>query len=232
MLWTTILKQLAVAAIPLIIDAGKKIIGNIGNAPPTNDKSRPNDIEQISVALSELRDHVTKVSEPEIKRATDAVMYYIEEQMFNLEDKAELFEKYQISSRSVENKLNRIGKNMENFWRDALYKRISLDNAECRNILLLPAGAKKEHDIERLTQSILAQTTEEYGKIIRDELNGLYDELESNIEKVVANIEKVADNYAELANSFDEKDDEKYEEIIAKAQTKIACYDVVLDWKG
>ena len=232
MLWTTILKKLVIEAIPLIVDVGRRIIDNIGNTPPANDKSKPADIEQISVALSELRDYVIKTAEPEVKRATEAVMFYIEEQLFNLEDKEELFDKYRISADSVKRKLDRVGKKMEAFWKDALHKRISLDNADCRNILLLPAGAKKEHDIERLTQNILAETMEEYGKIIQDELTGLYDDLEKDIAQTVANMEKVAQDYINLVDSLDAKDDDKYEEIIARAKAKIDCYKIVLGRKG
>lgn len=229
MLWSTILKQLFMAAIPTIIEIGKKFFDKINDAPPVNENNTANDIEQIGAALVELREHVIKQSKPAIDNANDSITNYIEEQIFLLDDKAKLFDKYEISTRSVEYKLQEIKRRTSDFWRDALQLKISLDDPVCRNILMMPSGEMKAKKIAAFTDEVLAKTLEEYAELVRRELANLYADFEEEVGRTVARIEGTVDNYAAMVQSLEEKDDEKFESLIATAQAKVFCYDAILE---
>ena len=79
MLLTTILKQPALAAIPLIIDAGKKLLDKISSKPSVNSKSTVNDVEQVNMSLSELREQILAKSQPIIDNTNNAFTNYLEE---------------------------------------------------------------------------------------------------------------------------------------------------------
>ncbi len=228
---TNIFGKILTEALPFIVSGiGKlidKFVDNIGKSPAVTDKTDVMDVEQIMEALGDLRSEVLRNSEPVIKRASDEVKSYIDEQLFHLEDKAELLKKYNISPVSTAKKLQRIGSKAEYFWQDAMYKKISIDNVSCRSILSLPPGGKKEADLQKFTKDVVAETLREYTNLLNDEMYGIYDDLEHDIQKAIKELEAKAKVQNELATSLEAKDDEKFEEIMATAFTKLSCCDIV-----
>ena len=229
MTWMTILKNLAMAAIPTIIELGKKMLEKIGSAPSMNENSSVADIEQISNALYELREQVLQKSQPTIQNANDSFKFYIEEQLFNIDDKAKLLAKYEISSRSVERKMQSIQDYLNKHWQNSINRRISMDNAKCRSILILPAGAKKSAELEKFTDEVLTETLNEYADIISEELGNLYVDFEEDIARSVSRLENTVNDYTKMVESLDAKDDDKFEQLIVKAQTKIFCCYVIIE---
>ena len=228
MMWSTILKNLAMAAIPSIIEVGKKFFEKILDAPQMTQKNTVDDIEQISKALGELREHILQESKPAIDNASDSITSYLEEQLFLLEDKKDLLAKYEISSRSVEHKIQEINRRLGNFWHDAIYKKISLDDSQCRAILTLPSGEKKNAALANFTNKVLSETLDEYSDLVRKELGKIYVDFEVEVSRSVSRLENSVREYSEIVQSMDEKDDDKFEMLIANAKLKVFCYDVML----
>ena len=171
MSFMTFLSKIVGAALPFIVELGQKIFGQIGEAPSLNDNSTTADVEQIGNSLHELREQVLQQSRPTLDNANEAIKFYIEEQLFSLEERAELLAKYEISSRSIERQLKAIQQRLNDFWTDEINRRISLDNEECRSILMLPSGAKKSADLEKFTNAVLDETLNEYAERVRAELS-------------------------------------------------------------
>ena len=228
MMWSTILKNLAMSAIPSIIEVGKKFFEKILDAPQMTQKNTVDDIEQISKALGELREHILQESKPAIDNASDSITSYLEEQLFLLEDKKDLLAKYEISSRSVEHKMQEINRRLGNFWHDAIYKKISLDDSQCRAILTLPSGEKKNAELANFTNKVLSETLNDYAELVREELSKIYVDFEDEISRSVSRLENSVREYSEIVQSMDEKDDDKFEMLIANAKLKVFCYDVML----
>ena len=232
MMWSTILKNLAMAAIPSIIEVGKKFFEKILDAPQMTQKNTVDDIEQISKALGELREHILQESKPVIDNASDSITSYLEEQLFLLEDKKDLLAKYEISSRSVEHKMQEINRRLGNFWHDAIYKKISLDDSQCRAILTLPSGERKNAELANFTNKVLSETLNDYAELVREELSKIYVDFEDEISRSVSRLENSVREYSEIVQSMDEKDDDKFEMLIANAKLKVFCYDVIFEKVG
>ena len=213
---------------PLIIEAARKLLEGLGSAPSLNQKSTVSDVEQLSNALRDLREYVMQKSKPTIDNANDSLAAYIEEQLFVLEDKTELLTKYEISSSSVKHKLEDINRRLNNFWNDALRLRISLDNQHCREILTMPSGERKTAEIARFTENVLAETLNQYAENVKAEFASLYVDLESEIARTVSRLEKTVDEYADIIQALNDKDDDKFERLIAQAQIQIACCDAMI----
>ena len=228
MLWSTILKKLATAAIPTIIEFGKKIFDKIISAPEMNDNNTVADIEQIGDALAKLRENILQQSKPAIENANDSLMAYLEEQIFILEDKAEILAKYEISSRSVESKLKDIKRRTADFWQNSLNLKISLDNKRCRQILTMPAGERKSAEMKNFTDEVLSETLKEYAEMLRGELENIYTDFESEVNRSVSRIENTVADYIEVVETLDAKDNDKLEMLLAKANLKVFCYDSML----
>ena len=79
-----------------------------------------------------------------------------------LEDRAEILKRYNISSRSVDD----IKRRTNNFWRDALNLRISVDDPCCREILMMPAGQGKADKISAFTNEVVTPALDEYAELL------------------------------------------------------------------
>jgi len=123
MSWGNILKELAKAAIPMIIETVGDFLKKFNAAPQMTETNSVTDIEKISDAVSVLREQVLKQGNRTIQAANDYVVDYVNEQLFDLEDKSALLKKYQISFRDVERRLKKIKNRLGNFWQDAIYKK-------------------------------------------------------------------------------------------------------------
>lgn len=228
MSWSNILEQLATAAIPMIIETVGDFLKKLSTVSPMTENSSVGDVEKISDSVSILREQVLKQGRKTIDAANDYVVDYVNEQLFELESNAELFKKYQISSHSVKRQLREIKNQLEDFWQDAIYKKISLDNRQCRALLKMSTGAEKEHEIEKFIQAVLDSSLDEYITGITEALGNLYVDLEKDISNSVALLEKTVQDYTKLLNAVDESNEQKYEQLLADAQTKIFCCEMIL----
>ena len=228
-MWTTILKKLALSAIPTIIEFGKKIFDKLTSAPKMDEKNSADEVAQIGMALADLREHVISQSKPLIADANESLTDYIEEQLFILEEKEKIFSKYKISTRSVERKLQKVERRANDFWKDALYLRISMDDPHCREILMMPSGEMKSQRIAAFTEEILRQTLNEYAELVRNELADIYDDLTDDVEGTLSRLEGTVKDYAAIVQSLEENDDAKFESLIARAKAKVFCYDVMIE---
>ena len=232
MTWMTILGHvIKEVAVPLLLEAGRKIISDMGKSESVNQKSTVDEVAQSSESMLELKNYVQQQSQQQVREANNAVMTYIEQQLTSLEKQSALLSKYNISAKSVQRRMADIKSelDLETFWADELNRRISIDNPQFTSILKLPSGAKKTNEIQRLTNQILSETFDKYFNRLRKKLEEIYNDFEEEVEHTVSQLEKTVAEYNEMVQSLDDKDDDKYEQLIAKAQTKIASYEAILN---
>ena len=220
--------KLVKAAIPFVLELGKKLFEKLGEAPALNEKTTVVDVEQIGNALHDLRAEVLERSQSAIDKANDALKFYVDEQLFGIAERAELLAKYEISSRSIERRMNELQERLTDFRTEYLNRRISLDNEQCRLILSLPSGAKKEAEFEQFINVVIDGMLEEYSARVRAELGKLYDEFESEIVGRLARLEKTVGEYEELVQSLDNRDEDRLEQLIMRSEIQIAACEAVL----
>lgn len=228
MKWGTILKKLAEAAIPMIIETVGDFLKKFTVTPQLKETSSVADIEKIIESISALREHVFKSSEKAILSANSYVIDYIDEQLFDLDKNVELLKKYQISSYSVKRRLREIKNQLENFWQDTIYKKISIDSPQCRALLKMPAGKDKKIATANFAENVLQSALNEYTEKISEMLEGLYVDFEKDIANSVAQLEKNVQEYTKLLNAVDESDEQKFEKLLADAYEKVFVCEKIL----
>ena len=228
----TVIGQFVKNLLPYILNFGQQLLDKLKNSPSLDENATVMDVDQIGNAISELRAEVLQRSQPMIDKSNVAIKNYVEEQLFSLEANAALLAKYEISSRSTERQLEGIQQRLAVFWTDALNRRISLDDDRCRSILMLPSGAKKQADLEQFIGEVLEDTFEEYAALVRSELSELYVDLEDNVLRSILRLEREIKDYDELVRAIDAKDDERSEQLLARAALKIECFDAVIGKVG
>ena len=74
----------------------------------------------------------------------------------------------------------------------------------------------------------MSETLDEYSELVRKELGKIYVDFEVEVSRSVSRLENSVREYSEIVQSMDEKDDDKFEMLIANAKLKVFCYDVML----
>ena len=109
------------------------------------------------------------------------VSYYIEELLQILDDKTEVLEKYGVYTKSMERRLNRIPDSIKGSIDNELSKRISLDNYECKEIIKMIPGTKKEEAISRFFSKSMREALDVCCKDIHICLDDIYIDVEEEI---------------------------------------------------
>ena len=201
----------------MIIETVGDFLKKITTAPQLKETSTVSDVEKISEAILILREQVLRQGGKTIDAANNYIVDYVNEQLFELESNAEIFKKYQISSHSVKKRLREIKNQLEDFWQDSIYKKISLDNAKCRALLQMSASEDKKIATKNFAENVLQGSLNEYAEKIAEELGNLYVDLEKDISNSVAQLEKTVQQYEKLLTSVDESDEQKFEKFLADA---------------
>lgn len=212
----------------LIIKVGKAIwnfIKGLGKSKKIDEKSTAEDINQISMALLDIRAHTLKESESMIADVKDSMKSYAEELFFVIDDKLDLVDKY--TYRVFKEDIDKLMHETEEYWHNAINKKISLDNIDCLNILKMVAGNRKESAMNDFVLNLLKDTAKNYTAYINKKLVAIYDEFEKNIEDNMRGMEEKVHSFEELSMSLDNKDFLAFEEKIAKANTKLFVYDEI-----
>lgn len=221
MSWMLLLKEaLKKVAAPLLMELGKVFIGKLGEAPSINNTSKPLDIEQISDALEELRNLACKEAQPLFEKINKSIVDYVEDGFMEIDDRMDLLDKYDISSSDTIGMLRNIQREANSYWQEKLYKRISIDNAKCRSILMLPAGDKKEAEMAQFVQDVIMETMLEQTENLREEMESICSLVEKRVQRSAQKLENIVKDYSLLVDSVDTQDEEKIERIVSNAALK------------
>lgn len=215
-----------------LVYIGKKVwnfIKNTGiNDTEKIDKnSSTQDINQISIALSDIRSYTIQISNSVINKVKDDVTSYTEELLMIIQDKSSIVNRY--TYRAFERDVKELSSDIEQYWQNEMYKKISLDNIECLNILKMPAGNRKQDAMQEFVSKVLKDTAASYTVHISKSLAQIYDDFEMNIEENLRNIGKTLHSYQQMNISLDNEDLISYEQQIANADIKVFLYNKIVN---
>lgn len=215
-----------------LINIGKNVWDFIKNrgikdTEKIDEHSSPQDINQISIALSDIRAYTVQISNPIINKVKDDITSYTEELLMIMQDKSNIVNRY--TCRVFERDVKDLSNDIEQYWQNEMYKKISLDNIECLNILKMPAGNRKQDAMQEFVSKVLKDTAASYTVHISKSLAQIYDDFEMNIEENLRGIEKSLHSYQQMNISLDNEDLISYEQQIANADIKVFLYDRVLN---
>lgn len=220
--------------IALIIKAIKAFVNICGKSAEEAGKTDQTDsldnIERISKIFVNFKEQV-HVKAVEVENAVKGeVNYYVEELHNILDENSDMADKYGVRMKQIEREINRISNRINGTIDNELSKTVSLDNAECKEIIKMIPGAKKEAAMSSFMAKSIKSALDACCIEIRSSLEDIYDDVEYEIVGTVESIQKQAE---QLQNSFSAIDEANYEET-AKRQMVEAYYlndvcDIVLN---
>lgn len=202
----------------MIADILQNISKTGGNTKSTAEDSSPETIEQIADIFWEFKKQV-RIKTEEIENIfKQEVESYLEEVKDILIDNQDVTDKYEIRMNRIERQINQIIPKMIGVIDLELNKKVSLDNSECRNIMKMLPGRKKEEALDTFLSKSLEETLENCCTNLRKNLKEIDEEVNENIVGTIESIKNTIENQKQqLQNINSENYVEKSKEIMSNA---------------
>lgn len=177
-------------------------------------------VERITQIFSDFKEQV-HARAVEVEKAVEGeVGYYVEELHDILDENEEKVNKYGIRTKRIERQIDKISSRIKGTIDNELSKKVSLDNAECKEIVKMIPGAKKESAMSEFFSKSVKGALDVCCVEIHFSLDEIYDDVEAEVVGAVDSIQRQAE---QLQNSFSSIDEANYEET-AKKQMINAYY--------
>lgn len=167
-----------------------KLPGEISNMDSVNNGSSADDISRIAEVFEKYRKQIDEQASEIEKGVYEEVRYYIDELLFMLEQKEDILQRYFIRTKRIEKNVQKILAGINGSFDRELTKHISLDNAECKEILKMIPGTKKDEAMSVFMRTSIEAALDRCCSDIRESLNDVFDELEEQISDKMEYVKK------------------------------------------
>lgn len=209
-----------IKAVKILIDIFKKSSKETGDSDSVNDKSSLENIDRITQIFSDFKEQV-HVKTIEIENSImGEVDFYLEELHSILNENSQQVDKYGICVKRIERQIDKIASKVRGTIDNVISKKVSLDNARCREILKMIPGSKKEQAMNVFLNETIKNALEVYCEEIHFGLEEIYEDVEIEVIGAVESIQKQNESVQKSLNSIDK---DNYEET-AEKQIKEALY--------
>ena len=206
----------------------QKPSGEIVKTKQQNKNSSVENVDKIQSILEDYRGQVHREANKIEGAIHDEVAHYVEELNGILLQERELLDKYKIKTKQIERVIERFLRNINGNIDKMLCKKVSLDNPECRNILQMIPGTKKEQVMSDFLNKSLKEVLNQYCTDFRQNLSDLFENVEEEIVQAVGRTGEEAERQYKILENIDEDNYiEKNEAIVTKAASIIALCDLI-----
>lgn len=170
-------------------------------------------IERITQIFEDFKEQVHSRALEVEKAVEGEVNYYVEELHDILFEHNEKVTKYGIHIKRIERQIDKISSRVKGTIDNELSKRVSLNNAECKEIIKMIPGTKKESAMSDFFSKSVAGALDVCCTYIHSSLDEIYDDVEA---EVVGAVEAIQKQTEQLQGSFSAIDEKNYEETAKK----------------
>lgn len=206
----------------------ERIASLIGTTKKQDKNSTAEDINEIQKVLENFKSQMHKETSDLEARVLKEVDYYIDELNGVFEQRQEIFLKYKLNIRRIEKSLQRLVKHLQGNIDNYAGKQISLDNLECRKILQMIPGAKKENEMQAFLQKVLNDALGQYCIVFREGLAEIMEEVDEEILQAVEIAGRESEKQGSILGQIDSDNySEESQKVILHASTITAICDAV-----
>lgn len=193
----------------------KKPSKDAGETDSVNDNSSLENIDRIMQIFSDFKEQVHARAVEVEAAVVDEINYYAEELHIILEQ-TDNVSKYSIHTKRIERQIDRMASRVKGTIDHELAKKVSLDDPQCKKMVKMIPGAKKEAAMNEFFNTAVTDALDSCCMELQSTLGEIYDDVEIEIVGAIDAIQKQNEHLMESFSSIDEKD---YE---ATAQRQIA----------
>ena len=212
--------------VKVVINVVKKIWDMVTKKPAedgskldsVNDNSSLENIDKITEIFSGFKSQVHQRS-VEIENAMkEEVDFYIDELRELLLEYQETTDKYEIRMSRIERKIDRILPRLDGIIDHEISKKVSLDDMECRQLMKMIPGEKKEKALQEFLETVIKNALEVCCSTLNENLEEIFSEVE---EEIIGKVEYLQNNSAVQFSKLEElradNQQEKVRQMLAEA---------------
>lgn len=168
-----------------------------------NDNASLENIDRITQIFSDFKERVHQRAEEIESSIKEEVGFCLDEMRQLISDNQEIGKKYGIGIDRLEKKLDKIMLRVDGIIDHEISKRVSLDNNECKNIMKMIPGEKKERALQTLFDSAIRNALEIYCANLKDNLDEIFDEVNDEVFNAVDSIRKTCESQLKRIEKID-----------------------------
>lgn len=207
----------------------KKPAEKIGKTDSVNQNSSVQDVDKVVEIFQNYKQSVQEHTVDVERKVYEEAHTYVRELEDQLSQKPELTEKYQI-------RIDRVNKNMQRALSrctgcidDEVSKGVSLNQAECRAIIKMLPGERKEQAMEQYMQKVLRKAIDKWYGQFREALTDIVEDAEEEIMEKIGNVEAETERQSRMLKELEEDPSlEKTEQVMRAAQEITAACDTIM----
>lgn len=161
-----------------------------GKAPQASDQASVDDIDHIMRVFDSFKEQVHTQAEKIEQEMQTEISYYLEELNQMLLDYNDVLEKYGIRTARIQKNIDKILDSVVGSIDNEISKSVSLSNIECRNIMKMIPGEKKERAFQTFLENAMANALEVYCKNLRSAIADIFDEVGSVVTGTVEELQR------------------------------------------
>lgn len=197
-----------------IIKIVKSLIGifqkpskEIGKTDSINDNSSLENIDHITKVFSDFKEQARVKSSVVEQSLLTEVNYYTEELRQILDQDIDKGLKYGIHFKRIERQIDKIASGIKGVIDNELLKIVSLDNKECRDIVKMIPGSKKEEEMNLFLEKAMNQSLRSACRELRERLNVIYEDVEGEVLGAIEMVGKQSESNRNALSQIEEGQD-------------------------
>lgn len=209
-----------IKVVKTIFDIFKKPSKEAGSTDSINDNSSLDNIDRITEIFVDFKEQISSKA-TEIENSVEAeIRYYSEELHDILNEHSDMVDAYGIRFIRIEKQIDKLAAKVKGSIENEISKKVSLDNAQCREIVKMIPGAKKEQAMHTFLTNTVKSALEICCSDMRDILSDIYNEVE---ESVIGAVDAIQKKNKDILDKISAIDTENYADT-AKKQIIDAYY--------
>lgn len=174
-------------------------------------------IEIITDEFSKIKEKVHEKT-ADLERQIDIeTAAYVENLLSIIEEKSEIAKTYGIHIKRIEGQIDRAASKVKTTIDNEILRSVSLDNKECREIVKMISGSKKEAALDSFFSATFRRALDSYCNEYRSFMNDISNDVETEVKDAVETLQKQIE---EIQKSLASVDENNYEETSKEQMTK------------
>lgn len=208
----------------------QKTIKQISQAGPIHEQSSPDEIRKTTEIFEEYKEQIYRESEKIERAVYEEVQYYLEGLDKVLDENEKLLNGYGIRVKRLDRKQKELLSGIKREFDHEISIQMSLANVDCRKVMEMRPGARKERAISDLLYHVIKSALEQCGENIRSVMEEIFEDIQEDIMEAVDQIAKNAENAKRTLGEIEaEHREESAEKTAEGAVRSIAVYDQILE---
>lgn len=221
----------------MVADIGSKILSaifgettkEISKTDSISTNESIENVDKVITAFANYKEQIKIAADKIEKSVIKEVDSYIEELKIILDENKEVKKKYGINVKRIERQINKISSNISNYIDIQISKKVSLDNAECKAIISMPAGTRKENETDKFLKETMAEILDKYCMEVHKMLSEIFEDTEDELLGLIEEIQKINEGMLQKIKDIDiDNCDEKAGLTVEQAVMTMSVSDLVI----